>query len=318
MKTLEEIKTFYEQTLLPDLEVLEKKRRQILAGLGIGLLVLLGGGLFLTGPLLAVTKEPATVMVPMLVLLFLFVGFLVISGWGYQRDFKEQIIRRLIWFLEPGLQYDPKGKVAPEDFLRSELFQTRSNLYKGDDRVWGRVGKTQIEFSEILAQHIRRSGKTTTVHTIFRGLFFMADFHKHFRTQTFVFPDTAEKLLGRFGKTLQSLNPARPNLIALEDPRFEKEFVVYGQDPIEARYILSPNLMERILQFRQKTGRRIFLSFVDSKLYLAVWFDRSLFEPKLFRSLLDFQTIQEYFGDVQLAVGIVEDLNLNTRIWSKE
>lgn len=169
-----------------------------------------------------------------------------------------------------------------------------------------------------MAQHIQRSGKTTTVQTIFRGLFFIADFHKHFRTQTFLLPDTAEKLLGRFGKTLQSLNPARPNLIALEDPRFEKEFVVYGQDPIEARYILSPNLMERILQFRQKTGRRIFLSFVDSKLYLAVWFDRSLFEPKLFRSLLDFQTIQEYFGDVQLAVGIVEDLNLNTRIWSKE
>ncbi|HOL89867.1 MAG TPA: DUF3137 domain-containing protein, partial [Anaerohalosphaeraceae bacterium] len=84
------------------------------------------------------------------------------------------------------------------------------------------------------------------------------------------------------------------------------------------RYILSPSLMERILQFRQKTGRRIFLSFVNSKLYLAVWFDRPLFEPKLFRSLLDFQTIQEYFGDIQLAVGIVEDLNLNTRIWSKE
>ncbi|HOQ05694.1 MAG TPA: DUF3137 domain-containing protein [Anaerohalosphaeraceae bacterium] len=318
MKTFEEMKTFYEQALLPDLAVLEQRRKHILRGLGIGLVVLVGVGLFWAGPLFALTEEPAAVIVPLLVTLLLVVGFLVVLGLGYQRDFKERVIRRLVCFLEPGLQYDPKGKIAQEDFLRSELFQTRPNLYRGDDRVWGRVGKTQIEFSEILAQHIQRSGKTTTVHTIFRGLFFIADFSKHFRTKTFVLPDTAERVLGRFGKTLQSLNPARPNLIVLEDPRFEKEFVVYGQDPIEARYILSPSLMERILQFRQKTGRRIFLSFADSKLYLAVWFDRSLFEPKLFQSLLDFQTIQEYFGDIQLAVGVVEDLNLNTRIWSKE
>lgn len=317
LKTLEEVKIFYEQTLLPDLAILEQRRKRILARLGIGFCVLVAG-VFLAGPMLFQSETPVIVIVPLLVILLLFVGSFVILGWGYQRDFKERIIRRLICFLEPGLQYDPKEKIAQEDFLQSEIFQTRPNLYKGDDRVWGLVGKTCIEFSEILAQHIQKSGKTTTVHTIFRGLFFIADFPKHFRTKTFVLPDAAERVLGRFGKTLQSMNPGRPNLIALEDPRFEKEFVVYGQDPIEARYILSPSLMERILQFRQKTGRKIFLSFVNSKLYLAVWFDRLLFEPKLFRSLLDFQTIQEYCGDIQLAVGIVEDLNLNTRIWSKE
>ena len=30
------------------------------------------------------------------------------------------------------------------------------------------------------------------------------------------------------------------------------------------------------------------------------------------------ETVQDYLEDVLLAVGIVEDLNLNTRIWTKE
>jgi hypothetical protein len=114
------------------------------------------------------------------------------------------------------------------------------------------------------------------------------------------------------------MNIFRGELIKLEDPEFESHFVVYGTDQIQARYILSMSLMERIVEFRKKTGRKIYLSFVGSKVFAAVSYTKSLFEPRLFRTLLDFDPICEYFRDLQLAIGIVDDLNLNTRIWSKQ
>ena len=43
-----------------------------------------------------------------------------------------------------------------------------------------------------------------------------------------------------------------------------------------------------------------------------------MFEPKLFGSLLDFDLLQSYFEELRLLEGVVEDLNLNTRIWTKE
>nr|HDN00938.1 DUF3137 domain-containing protein [Deltaproteobacteria bacterium] len=46
-------------------------------------------------------------------------------------------------------------------------------------------------------------------------------------------------------------------------------------------------------------------------------YDRPLFEPGIFKSMLDFSEIKKYFEDLQVAIGIVEDLNLNTRIWSR-
>jgi hypothetical protein len=133
-----------------------------------------------------------------------------------------------------------------------------------------------------------------------------------------VLPDTAENLFGSFGKMLQQWNISRDPLIKLEDPEFERCFVAYGNDQVQARYILSTSLMERIVAFRKKADRPIYLSFVDSKVFVAVSYTRNLFEPKLLGTIMDFDRLCQYSEDLSLAVGIVDDLNLNTRIWTKQ
>lgn len=133
-----------------------------------------------------------------------------------------------------------------------------------------------------------------------------------------VLPDYAEKFLGHLGTALQSWNIKRNQLVKLEDPEFEKYFVVYAEDQIEARYILSTSLMRRIVEFKKKTRKQICLSFVGSKVFVAIPYGRALFEPNIYKPVVEFEKIREYFEDINLALGIVEDLNLNTRIWNKE
>jgi len=154
--------------------------------------------------------------------------------------------------------------------------------------------------------------------TIFKGVFFVADFNKHFKTHTLVLPDTAEKLLGKIGQSLQAMSGSRGELIKLEDPEFEKEFCVYGDDQIEARYILSPALMQRIVEFKRKWNTKVYLSFRDSKVYIAIKLNKNLFETRLFKSIVDYAFIEENIRFLVLLTGIVEDLNLNTRIWTKQ
>jgi hypothetical protein len=237
---------------------------------------------------------------------------------GYVHQFKGKIIQRLVHFIDSNLTYSRAGYISQSSFVGSKIFTTKPNVYKGDDLVRGKIGATAIEFSELNAVHESGSGKNRSRHTIFKGLFFIGDFNKHFSGQTVVLPDTAEKLFGKFGQKLQAMNFFRGKLIKLEDPEFEQLFAVYGNNQIEARYILSTSLMERITNFKKKTGQKIYLSFVWSKVYVAISFTKSLFEPRIFNTLLDFGPVREYFEDLQLAIGIVEDLNLNTRIWSKE
>jgi iron complex transport system permease protein len=59
------------------------------------------------------------------------------------------------------------------------------------------------------------------------------------------------------------------------------------------------------------------LAFVGSKVFLAIDSAKNLFEPPLFRALTS-AVVEEYWADIQLFGGVVEQLNLNTRIWTKE
>jgi hypothetical protein len=258
---------------------------------------------------------------------------ILISGWylKFYRDFagsfKEQVIKKIVGFIDPGLSYDKDKSVSKDLFLESRIFQDRADRYGGDDFVFGRIGKTDIQFSEINVKRVEKTTSSTGIglkrrtktytYPIFNGLFFVGDFNKAFEKKTIVLPDTAERIFGRLGQKLQSINAFHGELIKLEDPEFEKFFVVYGEDQVESRYILSTSLMAHIMDFRNKTKKDIFLSFVASKVFVAIPYDRPLFEPGIFKSMLDFSEIKKYFEDLQVAIGIVEDLNLNTRIWSR-
>jgi hypothetical protein len=44
---------------------------------------------------------------------------------------------------------------------------------------------------------------------------------------------------------------------------------------------------------------------------------RNLFEDRLFRTLLKPSIYETYWNDLDLLTGIVDELNLNTRIWTK-
>ena len=76
--------------------------------------------------------------------------------------------------------------------------------------------------------------------------------------------------------------------------------------------------MERIVSFVEKSKKKIQLSFVDSRLYIAIPFSKSLFEPKLFGEIVGIDNVKEYYTDLLIANDLVNDLNLNVRIWSKK
>jgi len=315
MKTLDQLREFYETALLPDLRSLEERRRAAARQM------LILGCVAVAVAALALVLLPRTGPVGILLVMAVLIGAGVLGSRmtkGFRGVFKVTVIARLVRFLDENLQYSPHQGLPQAVFQQADLFKQHIDRYTCEDQVVGKIGATEIAFSEVHAEYKTRDSKgRADWHTIFRGILFVADFNKHFQGKTVVLPDTAQRLLGGLGQRLQSWTPGRDDLVRLEDPELEREFVVYGSDPIEARYVLSPSLMERILQFRRKTGKRIALSFVGSEVFVALPYTKNLFEPRLFSTLLDFGTVAHYFEDLQLAMGIVEDLNLNTRIWSK-
>ena len=262
---------FYNETLRPALEGFETQRRDILARtgkaaaalFGVALVAgLFGGGAWWIGMAIAAIGTG--------------LAFAIFRGDWAQR-FKSAVVPLILDHLAEGLTYDPLAFVGMDGFLSSRLCERRIDRYRGEDLVTGRIGATEVAFSEIHAEHREeytdsKGRRHTRWVTLFRGLFFVGDFNKHFDGFTVVVPDTAERMLGSWlGNMLQKANFGRSGeLIKLEDPEFEKVFAVYGSDQVEARYILTPALMRRLLDFRNRTGRDVSVSFAESCVFVAV------------------------------------------------
>lgn len=231
----------------------------------------------------------------------------------YKIKFKDRIIENIICFIEPDLRYQKNKFIPQKKFIGSEIFKKSIDRYSGNDYVNGAIHNTEIEFSDIHAEYKVKTKNSTHWQTIFQGLFFVADFHKDFQYTMVVLPDFAQ-----IDTFLHNINLNRDDLIKPDNPEFEKEFVVYGDDQAESRYLLTHAMMQRILEFKHKSNKNIFLSFKESKIYIAIEYNKDLFEPDPFVSLKDFETIKEYYETLALVIDIVDDFKLNRRIWSKE
>jgi hypothetical protein len=239
----------------------------------------------------------------------------------YRSSFKMLIVEQVVRLVGSELRYWPKNHISESEYDASRLFRS-ADRFNGEDLVQGRVGDTQLQFSEIHAEYKTTNSKgQTSWHTIFRGVLFIADFNKHFHGVTLVKPDNTERFLGRFGQSLQEfgekLDFDNRQLVKLEDPEFEKMFAVSSTDQIEARYILSPATMRRLLELRTRHGRDVHVAFIANHVYIALSQNSDMFEPPSLRTPLTVDAVRRIIADLQSVLCIVEDLDLNTRIWSK-
>jgi len=320
MKSTSELTDFYYKELYPSLNELEETRKRIISqfkwygGMGVAVFAIvaiwMGKNFGLLHPLM----------------IAIVIGFLALASItyrfmtdGYAKDFKARIITPLIHAIDPHLLYNPDFVISQHLFERSDLFKHSIDRYSGNDYVKGSIDGVPLEFSDVHAEYQSKNSKGNSEwHTLFRGLFLVAEFNKHFKAKTVILPDLAEKTFGNLiGGWLQSINISRGKVIQLDDPLFEKHFVVYGNDPIEARYILSHSMMKRIVEFQKKISHPLFISFVHNHIHVGIGTGKDLFEPAVFTSLLDYKQAMEYVNTLQNTIGLVEELKLNEKLWSK-
>ena len=230
---------------------------------------------------------------------------------NYVQAFKNKAILNIVDTLLPEMKYLPNKYIDEHVFRQSGLLKLPSlDYYNGEDWFAGQIGETGLMMSKICAavkydnQYYSENIDGKSYKVLFKGIFMVADFHKHFKGQTFLYTGKPKA-----NKHLQK--------VVMENVEFEKQFTVYSTDEVEARYLLSPNMQERIIALKRKFHQPIHLSFIDSCLCILIE-KASIIDVDVKDSLLKVTTFQKYYDKMQFLFSIIEDLNLNTRIWSKQ
>lgn len=240
----------------------------------------------------------------------------------YRHSFKHRVVALVLKTIDESLQINYTSGLPESTFVYSQLFSREPDRYRSEDLVWGTAGKTKFSFSELHAEYKTvtqtKNGRQEHWHTILKGIVFNADFNKHFNGVTIVRPRDMGAALGAWiSKAMPIFSSSGRELVQLENPEFEKEFVTYSTDQVEARYILTPAMMERLYELNKRCSYTISISFVDSSVFIAFPLSKDYFEPPVHKSLLDPDVLNEDLEVIRFMYGIISELDLNTRIWTK-
>ncbi len=228
--------------------------------------------------------------------LWIYFVFLSVAGaWvtcpssHYKKDSKKLVMNKILAFWG-NMRYSEKGSdITWDSLVQSCLFGSFDGRDVDDDLA-GTYNGTDIKISEQHLTRLVRTRRGSRRQTVFRGIIIVLETGKKFSGQTVVRVDR-----GWFNFLTAPLNGKKKNAngsvtasfffksslerVQLEDPVFEREWEVYAEDQVEARYLLTPALMERMLEIKRRFfGQRIEFSFFNNRVMIAVQTGQDMFE----------------------------------------
>lgn len=253
---------------------------------------------------------------------FIGLGLLSMAASYYYKEVEQPLQLKLqqsignvfVQHIYPGWEFKADQSLSYEDAISSGLI-LKEGYNQGHNLMRGKHGETNFSFCHFEVDF----EKEENTQALFNGLLLIFDFHKSIKGKTIVFPDQAQKNMGSWlGKKIQEFGWKGLELVYLEDPIFEKEFVTYGSDQIEARYVLTPNMMTNLLKLRARFGENISFSFTNDKVAVAIKHVSSSQFTNIDAPINPEAALWHFHQPIQLATEVIDTLQLNTRIWARE
>jgi hypothetical protein len=212
--------------------------------------------------------------------------------------FKRELMPHVLAQVDPGLRHDSQG-ISGKEFCAAALFDEPTHV-ESKDTVSGRIGEIPFRFAMVRATRKRDRDEDLC----FEGLFLVADFNKNFRGRTRVRAGGAG-FIGQFDDAY----------VAFEDARFAKAFAVDSTDQIEARYLLTPDLCERLVALTER-HRPVAALFDGGNMTLALGMAYDALDSEWGAGFdrVQFDRLVEKHNEI---ASLAEHLELDTRIWSK-
>lgn len=298
----------YDAHLRPLLSEFEGKRVEALRSCrtrmrGAVVLAGLAGGLGVVGAL--ASGKP--------ILLFL-AGLIMFAGlaWAvwpvvsYGHELKDRVYPEVFRFFGEDFVYVRKGRLSASELRRSKILPSYDKEFV-EDYVGGTYKGVGLELTECKLTEQQGSGDNRRDVTKFQGVFVLLQMHKNFSGRTVVKKDQ-----GAIGNWFSGLGDGM-DPVKLEDPRFEKRFDVVSTDQIEARYLLTPTFMERLMALPGLfNGTDVQASFFDNKLLLMIPCKHDRFEPgSVFAPTTFVPEIRTILEEMKVIFDMVELLKLH-------
>lgn len=237
----------------------------------------------------------------------LIVACLLITPSIIAKDFENSMKRKVMpTFLRalPSFLWNSKKCITNNFINNARLFSDYNREY-GDESFKGKYKNVDVKMWETELGKETGSGKNRSYTVRFKGVLVALEPQRQYKGLTIIKKDNLIDI------TPQGLEP-----VHLEDIEFEKEYNVYSNDQIEARYVLTTAFMERFkniqLAFR---ASKIEASISEQGILLAISTNRDLFKVgKLWRPVADYEQFKTMMEEFASILELIDTLKLEQNI----
>lgn len=178
-----------------------------------------------------------------------------------------------------------------------------------EDQWQGDIAGRPFNLFEAHLEEWRGSGKNRRLETVFRGVLITVGFARAFHGSTLVERDGNHMTL--FGlRDAITIEGRKLERVKMVDPRFEDDFTIWSTDQVEARYLVHPAYVERLIAIEEQfRGRKIRALFHEGNLVIALesrnQFESGSLDADNDRAFLA-QTIAQFAALANLAIALNE------------
>jgi len=234
----------------------------------------------------------------------------------YKAFYKDVFARAAIRGTDSNFNYDPFAGISRKEFHKIGIYSP--DEFHAEDQISGIYKGVKFSLSEAIdipngaTLELSDSAALNLLSAIvfaweamkdmqaFSGSVLVCEFYKKFSGQTIA---ASRTLNTRFlGEKEQ-----------MDDLFFSKEFRVFADDKVEARYLLTPAFMARLRDLKEKFAGKMGLSaaFMDNKLYLFLNGAKNKFETTLFSLPPSLEDAAEIKNEILELLSIIDELSLN-------
>ena len=197
----------------------------------------------------------------------------------------------------------------PSYVIQETHSMSTGDRYHSSNFVSGKYKDIKVMMSDVHIQdeHEDSEGHTSYV-TIFLGQWMIFDFNKNFKSNVQIWE---KKVFGGISRSWKS----SLKKVELEDIEFNKKFKVLSENELDAFYIITPKLMERVKAVEAAINGTIMLVFYNNQLHVAVYNNKTTFNVNIHKTINFEEFARESLKDLDAIIKFVDILELDNDLF---
>ncbi|ANQ48866.1 DUF3137 domain-containing protein [Flammeovirga sp. MY04] len=321
MKTFDAFKGHFKVHIQPQLEELEKKRYAMHnKRLQFGGLTFLF--LFFTWILIYLDQ----INIYGLYFMIIFAPYFSYTYFkeNYQDDtieieYKELVVREMMRFMDPSLQYNPEGYIPLDRWKESGFHTLIPDVYTGDDLIEGTIEGTPMMVSEIQAATQLPPKKNKVLDkikepelkykTYFHGFFMIFELQEEVKTDVYIFNDDIQHQWGHVGRLIEETDTRYGDYVPIRDINFRKNFKVYAQNRALAEITLKDDFVSKLSEIAKHFKAKVSCILKGNHMYVFLDIRKELFKVDTAHSLTRSFILKNLYKDLSMILSVAHTLN---------